>query len=168
MILNLSVIVGGLNGWVAVCLFALFTVSDPKRERWMNLPAYVRNGFLFAAIMFVWRSVNLFSLADMTEQVAGQPNREAVFVAAALAYLMTAIMVWRSADIMPPKMWSRVDWVKRELRHDASQAPLLVPISQITDIAHADGLAAVGPGEPPAAAYREAPRLARSHQRAAR
>lgn len=154
-----------LTGWIAVCLFALFVITSRKLGQWIVLPGHIRWSFLYVGWLMMVRSVNLISLHEATEPVAGRANLEAVAVMAGVAYLISSLTFYVARRRLPPHMWDRLAWFMRFFKDHPDHVAVPMSAADVAKVAQASGMAAVGPEEPPAAVYREGPRLKRAYDR---
>lgn len=162
--MTLDTVAGLLCLWMAFCIFGLFVVSSTKRRNWMNIPEYVRRGFIVSGAMFAWRGFNFLSLEGVMS-APGHINAEGLMATVAMAYTITALTVWQASAKLPIRAWERLQHAARVMRRDPNAVPVLVQASDITDIAHASGQPAVGPNEGPAAVAREGPRYSAMKER---
>lgn len=153
--MTFDLVVAMLTGWMTIALFSVDIITSRRHPNWPNLPAYVRWGLRVTGASFMIRSVNLFSLAGKPQVPLGHANLEAVGTTFALTYLVTAVAAYFVLQIMPARVWERIEWLRGALRNNPEMAPVLLEPREITDVAHAAGLAAVGPKEPAAAVVRE-------------
>lgn len=155
-----DVLVGLLFIHMAVCGAFVLVFSSRHRRKWMNIPEYVRVTIRAMVVMMVWRGVNFISLANADSVVAGRASAETLLATITTACFFTAMAFWMGTSVLPDKAWERLEWVKRMLRGDPTKAPIMVHPSEVVEVAHASGLQAVGPGEPPEAVIRELERRA--------
>lgn len=138
--MNLDSLAALLCGWMAVCVFGLHIVSSPKRKHWMTLPEYVRRGLVVTGTMFVWRSVNLATLAPSPpEWGPGHINVEGVMAALAMTYMVTSLVVWAWRRHLPGKGWDRAAWVEHELAGSEAKVAVVMTQRELEDHARGEG-----------------------------
>jgi len=157
--MSLDTLAGIMCGWLALCVFTLHIVSSPLRHNWMNIPGYVRFGFLVTGVLFTWRSANLFTLGlDPTSTRAGHVNEEGMFALLALTYLASALAYWVFNKYLPGRGWERLAWLQTLMKHNHQMVPVPLTAHEVSDVARAAGMSTVEAGEDATAVVREAPR----------
>lgn len=119
----LDLIAAFLCGLIALSCFTIYSTSGPDKRVWFNLPPFVRFGLVLVGMSVAIRSVNFLSLWHGDLGRAGHANWESVFAAAALAYLMIAVVVSALARTYPPRIWDRI----KKMHFTASCAPQTGP-----------------------------------------
>lgn len=157
----LDTMAGTLCGAVAVGAFSIHVISSRERRNWMTIPQYVRRGILLCGIMFTWRSVNFFSIAEAPGGL-GHINAEGMMALVVFAYTIWAIAIWQFRAQLPAKSWERIQWVEAQTRANPDLTPILMPMDEIVSVARATGAGAVGPGEGPEVVGRETARMNRN------
>ncbi|MCR5875184.1 hypothetical protein LRS10_13885 [Phenylobacterium sp. J426] len=153
----LDMVAGALCGAVALGAFSIHVISSRHRRNWMTIPQYVRRGVLLCGVMFTWRSVNFFSIAESAEGL-GHINAEGMMALVVITYTIWALAVWLFRATLPTPGWDRVEDTQHKLREEPGLAPVMMTLPDVVKVAQASGLPAVGPGEPPEAVIREGKR----------
>jgi hypothetical protein len=160
MTFNLDTLAGIMAIFISICAGTFHIVSDPKRPKWQNVPSYVRGAALISTCLALWRGVNLISLADRPSITAGHVNGEAIMSWFGFCVFFGSITFWQASQSLPDRAWQRIEWVRRQLHRRPDSRPVMLETAeQVVEVAHADGVAAIGPREGPNAATREGARF---------
>lgn len=142
--INMDLVASIMSGMLALSLFTLHVISSPKKVNWMPVPAYIRGGFWFAGVAFMWRSVNLFTLATTPGDhipVVGQINVEGLAALGTMSYSVTALAWWTFRHLaLPDRGWDRLIWAAQEEKRDPSKIPVMLTKPQILDMARSQGI----------------------------
>lgn len=147
----LDIVAAVLCGLCALAMFQLQAFGDPKRDRWMNMPWYVRWGLIACGATFAIRSADLMSLSSRSLEAIGHVNLWGVFALATLAYTMIAIVVWSGVfKSLPKDGWYRLNYAEEQVKK--GRVPVMVRPEEVEPIALARGNHANGhaPDEMPA------------------
>lgn len=133
-------------GWIALCCFSLYAFTHPKRDRWMNMPNYVRRGLAICGAAFCWRSVNFIMLEPVEVNATGHINAEGIMVMLAVAYTITALALWAGVfKRLPAHGWDRLHFAEHEERE--GKVPVMMTPAEVRAKLHEEG--AVINTEPP-------------------
>jgi hypothetical protein len=137
--MNLDPFAAILTGWAAICLFLLYHFSNPRHDRWMNMPGYVRRGLAATGGLFMWRSVNFLTIPPADISPVGHINPEGFIALIALTYTVTALAIWSGVfKRLPVRGWSRIHWAERQVRQ--GRAPVMLDPEQLVELAKSEGV----------------------------
>lgn len=143
--MNLDLIASIGCFWLALILFGLHTLSGLSRPSWMNMPGYVRRGYLVTGAMFLWRAVNL---ATLPADHLGHPNVEGLMVLFSLGYMVTAQTVWVARRRLPDHGWDRIEWIRALMQRNPEIVPAPMTLIEVAEEHTARGAVVSTPPDP--------------------
>lgn len=163
--MNLDTLAATVVGFISVCLALLHAYSGRERANWPNLPQYLRYGIIVTGAVFMVWSVILFNGYGPVIGAAAHIDPLTLIALLVFAYTCAAAACFIIRLRMPAATWHRLEWLRSTLQAQPGARPLVVTESDVTDIAHAVGIAAVPPGGGGQAAVHEASRFGRAAAR---
>lgn len=142
---QLSFFAGILCLIMTAFISGLHVVSSKKRDRWMNLPAYVRLGLMAALPMSLWRGIQFLSPSPVLSTSPGTIQVEGVMFLLVLTYILVTVSFWVASRHLTDKGWDRVRHVEESEKRDPSLVPVMMTQDEVVDVLRLGGAKAVAP-----------------------
>jgi len=146
--MNLDTIAGWLIALVAVCMFTLHIVTDPKKPHWITLPPLVRWGFLGSGFTSLLWASN-FNAIELMPGVPGHINEFGLMALTWIAYTLFVFTTFVVSKVLKEHGWDRIAYAEQVQHDHPDYVPVMTPTQSIIETIRRGGGTAAGPKAPP-------------------